>query len=320
MEIKALTPYFEDYAIYYSTDRDILIIARKKGSLTSPSAEIFSVPGLKDELARIYLNSAKDLELRRLSDKSAIHPLFASFDIPANSDYHPVLDLKAVKQRFLNNSASDLIALAYSKIPTLKLLDQHRLADNFTNITQYHTPAITMFTMIGTSIRDAYLNTAQQTSFFPPKYRKNLQEMNQYFFQCGPADTIQKIDVLLTFANAVIPFLSKHELDDIWQVIMRSACYTQLSGIDKDWIELLHSLSVGNAEKISLISRHLLSSAAPRSAGQGEFLIGSALLGSLLKNKPQEASLVWRQYHAQYQLDTDSNLLLRLMAAHNGLI
>jgi len=318
--VKALAPYFEDYAIYYCTDRDILIVAKKKGTLSSPSPAVFSPPELKKELARIFINTEKDLELRRLAAKSAIHPLFTSFDISANSDYYPVLDLKAVKQRFLNNNASELIALSYSNIPALKLLDQHRLADEFTSITQYHTPVITMFTMIGTSIRDAYLNTGQQSGFFPPKYRKNLQEMNQYFFQCTPANTQQKIDVLLTFANAIIPFLSKYELDNIWKVLVQSPCYEQLTDIDQDWITLLHSLSVGNAEKILSVSQRLLNGSMSFSTSQGEFLVGGALLATLLLNNPQEAAQIWQQHHAQYRLEPQSSLLLRLVAAHNGLI
>ncbi len=318
--IKALAPYFDDYAIYYTTDRDILIVAKKIGALSSPSAAIFSVPGLKNELSKIYLNTAKDLELRRLADKSAIHPLFASFDIPGNSDYYPILDLKAVKQRFLHNDAAELIALSYSNIPALKMLDQHRLTDNFTTITQYHTPVIAMFTMIGTSIRDTYLNTGQHAGFFPPKYRKNLQDMNQYFFQCAPATTIQKTDALLTFSNAIIPFLSKHELDNIWQVVVQSACFAQLSDTEQDWIELLHSLSVGDAETMSQISQRLLDNPTSLNPSQGEFLVDSALLAVLLLNRPQEAAQIWQQYHAQYELDTRSSLLLRLVAAHNGLV
>jgi predicted membrane-bound spermidine synthase len=318
--IKALAPYFEDYAIYYSTDRDILIVAKKKGTLTSPSASIFSVPSLRNELAKTFVNTAKDLELRRLAAKSAIHPLFASFDISSNSDYYPVLDLKAVKQRFLNGNASDLIALTYNTIPALKMLDPYRLTDEVTSITQYHTPVITMFTMIGTSIRDVYLNTGQRNGFFPPKYRKNLQDMNQYFFQCSPADSTQKLDVLLTFANATVPFLTKQELDGIWQVVMQSACYSQLTDTDRNWIELLYSLSMGDADNISRISQRLLNAPMPLQPNQSEFLAASALLGSLLQNNPQAAAQIWEQINTRYHFNAESNVLLRLLAAQNGLI
>ncbi|WP_455210071.1 fused MFS/spermidine synthase [Kaarinaea lacus] len=318
--IKALAPYFGDYAIYYSTDRDILIVAKKKGTLTAPSASVFSLEGLKQELSKIYINNAKDLELRRLAAKSAIHPLFESFSIPSNSDYYPVLDLRAVKQRFLNNNASELIALSYTKIPALQALDQYRLSDDFTNITQYHTPVKTMFTMIGTSIRDAYLNAGQQSGFFPPKYRKNLEDMNRYFFQCGSSTQANKIEVLLTFAQAIIPFLTKNELNSIWRVIKQSPCFPQLSRLDQEWIELLHALSMKNAGQISRISQRLLSSPTPFSVSQGEFLVGCALLGELLLNNPSGAAHIWQLYHAKYQLDPQSSLLLRLVAAHNGLI
>jgi spermidine synthase len=318
--IKALNPYFEDYAVYNSTDRDILIVAKKKGTLTRPSREVFSLPSLKNELSKIYINNEKDLELRRLADKSAINPLFTSFDISSNSDYYPVLDLRAVKQRFLHNNAADLIALSYAQIPALKMLDKHRLEENVTSITQYHTPTKTMFTMIGTSIRDAYLNTGQTNGFFPPKYRENLEAMNRYFFQCTPANQATKVDVLLTFSHAILPFLTKQELEGIWQVVKGSACYEQLSSLDQQWIELLYSLSMGDAGTFSKVAKNLLTNPESLQTGHGEFLVGSALLGDLLLNDQQAAASIWRQYQSQHHLNLKSNLLLRLVAAHNELI
>jgi hypothetical protein len=231
-----------------------------------------------------------------------------------------VLDLRAVKQRFLNNNAADLIALSYAQIPALKMLDKHRLAENVTNITQYHTPTKTMFTMIGTSIRDAYLNAGQTNGFFPPKYRENLEAMNRFFFQCMPANQGAKVDALLTFSHAIIPFLTKQELDGIWQVIQGSGCYDQLSSLDRQWIELLYSLSIGDAGTFSKVAKNLLAGPQSLQTGHGEFLVGSALLGDLLLNDQSAAASIWRQYHSQYHLNLQSNLLLRLVAAHNQLI
>ncbi len=318
--IKALTPYFDDYAIYHSTDRDILIVARKHGSLTTPSASIFAAPGLKNELAKIYINNTQDLELRRLASKSAIQPLFNSFEIATNSDYYPVLDLKAVKQRFLNNNASDLIALGYNQIPALKILDRDRMVDDVTNITQYHTPTKTMFSMIGVSIRDLYLNSAQGRGFFPPKYRENLEAMNRYFFQCAPAPENIKTQTLLTFANATIPFLTRQELGRIWQVVKQTPCHDQLSTTLQDWTDLLLAVSKEDGFMMSETALRLLNETSSPDVTQGEFLVGSALLGKLLTNDQPGAAVIWRQYHERFRLNPHSSLLIRLLAAHNKLI
>jgi len=125
---------------------------------------------------------------------------------------------------------------------------------------------------------------------------------------------------LLTFAHAIIPFLTNNELNRIWQVIKQSPCYAQLPYADQQWIELLHALSIENADQISSISQHLLNSPTPLTASQGEFLVSSALLGELLLNNSSAAKQIWQQYHAKYQLDPQSSLLLRLVTAHNGLI
>ena len=318
--IKALEPYFDDYAIYSSTDMDILIVAKKKGTLQAPSAKAFAVPGLSAELSRIFIRNPQDLQMRRLAGKSAIHPLFNSFTISSNSDYYPILDLKAVKERFLHNDAAGLIALGYDQIPALKMLDQYHLADTVTNITPYHTPSKVMFTMIGTSIRDTYLNTGQQNGFFPPKYRANLKDMNRYFFQCAPADFTQKIAVVQTFAQAITPFLTQNELQQIWQVVRQSPCYPQLTSEEQEWMDLFYSLSVEDAAGISKFSTRLLRGPDSADPSRSEFLVGSALLGDfLLRDKPA-ATQIWRNYISNHHFDKHSSLLLRLVAAHNGLI
>ncbi|WP_455203789.1 fused MFS/spermidine synthase [Kaarinaea lacus] len=315
--IKALKPHFNDYAIYTATDTDILIIAKRQGLLRRPSDAIFSYPQLQNELSKIFIQNETDLELRRLGTKSSLQPLFESYTISANSDYYPVLDLGAAKTRFLQVNATELVGLGYVNIPALKILDPYALKNQNTSITQYHTPSKTMFTMIATSIRDVYLNSGGKAAFLPQKFRQNIEQMNNIFIRCDRSASANWLDTLLTFSAATVPFLSSEELNQIWSYFKGTSCYKRLIPQQKDWVELMHSLSVHKAENIAGIGEWLLRHSVGNKPEHFEFLIANALLGELMSGKQEQAQQIWQRYQQKYNFDNKENLLLRLLTAHN---
>ena len=70
-----------------------------------------SSPGLAKELWTVHVLCAGDLDARYLGGRALLEPLFASYGMPANSDYAPLLDLHAARHRFTEKSATDLVAL-----------------------------------------------------------------------------------------------------------------------------------------------------------------------------------------------------------------
>src|ERR687887_2056246 len=67
-----------------------------------------------------------DFDARYVGSRATLEPLFASYAMPANSDYYPVLDLNAARQRFMDKSATDLVALGTLTLPVLELLEPSR--------------------------------------------------------------------------------------------------------------------------------------------------------------------------------------------------
>jgi len=85
--IKALSLHFENYAIYFPLESNLLIIASKHGKVGEPSEKIFDIPELAASLSRIGISSQQDILLRKLGSKRILEPLFNSYNIAANSDY-----------------------------------------------------------------------------------------------------------------------------------------------------------------------------------------------------------------------------------------
>lgn len=112
--VKALEKNFSDYEIYGSSPGDLVIVAKKKGSLSMASIntldsellKAFTMIGIKNDATVRYL---------KLGNRQDFSGMFATYSLPANSDFHPVLDHGAVKSRFLGENASNIQALRLFK-------------------------------------------------------------------------------------------------------------------------------------------------------------------------------------------------------------
>ena len=93
----ALSRTFPDYEVYATDDANILILARKGGQVGELRGDLFADSRVAGELRRHHIHSVADLETRRIAGSGALQPFFDSWEVPANSDYDPFLDLNAVR-------------------------------------------------------------------------------------------------------------------------------------------------------------------------------------------------------------------------------
>ena len=120
--MRALGEEFPHYAVYAPSDHDLLIVASQT-PLPAPQARVFQQPGLAKELRHVHLHTIGDLDARYLGSRATLEPLFASYGMPANSDYAPVLDLNAARHRFMERSATDVVEMLNLGIPVLEMLE-----------------------------------------------------------------------------------------------------------------------------------------------------------------------------------------------------
>ena len=124
--MQALGEEFPHYAVFAASDHDLLIVASERALPLPPQAAVFEHPGLAKELWTVHVLSAGDLDARYLGGRALLEPLFASYGVPANSDYAPLLDLNAARHRFTERSATELVALLNADIPLLEMLEPSR--------------------------------------------------------------------------------------------------------------------------------------------------------------------------------------------------
>jgi len=108
--VAAIAQHFPAYAIYAVSDKDILIVASKRGVLPLPEWAVFRQPLIAAELHRVWPITPRTLDQLWIADNVALAPLLRLASVP-NSDYYPTLDLNAERTRFLGSEASGFAAL-----------------------------------------------------------------------------------------------------------------------------------------------------------------------------------------------------------------
>lgn len=104
--INALSEHFGDYVAYVSNGADLLLLATKAGPLPPLDKAALRDRDLEPLWDHLDIRSVAALELRRIGSRASIAPWSRSIDVRANSDYFPVLDQGAAKQRFLGSRAT----------------------------------------------------------------------------------------------------------------------------------------------------------------------------------------------------------------------
>ncbi len=116
----AIDEVFKDYAIFFTSNADILIVAANH-SMAEPTWGVTDYPGLAKDLKRAIPLTAQQLEALRLGDRRSLQPMIQLHGA-ANSDFIPVLDLGAERTRFLRENADGYTDLSVGRFDIVAAL------------------------------------------------------------------------------------------------------------------------------------------------------------------------------------------------------
>jgi predicted membrane-bound spermidine synthase len=314
--LRALGDNFPDYAIYASTDNDLLIVAGDAATLAQPLADVFREPGLAQELRTVHLQNLADLQIRKIASRAAIDPLVRSFPVPANSDYYPYLDLNAERYRFLQQSAGDLADLNAASVPVIPMLEgastlpQVSLdgADYFNRIERMRRAQY---------IRDTYLKrNPPEPLAMPRALQKDLELASLRALDCwDPARHDVWLHSLFQVAIAVNPFLPPQDTGAIWQRFESAGCYGSLPQQYKLWIALFKAVGARDGAGMASLAEQLFTIPSDLPSESRRYLLTAAMTGYLAQNKPGAAVQAWDHYAPTISRDERAQLVLRLLYA-----
>jgi hypothetical protein len=317
--MKALGEVFPHYAVYAASDHDLLILASERPLARPPSAAVFEHPGLAKELWRIHVLAIGDLDARYLGDRATLEPLFASYSTPANSDYHPVLDLNAARHRFTERSATDVVALLNAPLPVLELLEpgRSRRPLNPLHVGAYAFQRVEN-TRVARYARDYLLRPAPpEPERISPALQKDLELVKLRLIECrAPRDEDVWLHGLMNVARTMNPFLDAEEARAVWTRIQTSPCHGSLYAFQRRWIALFAALGARDGAAAATQAETLLATQQPLSADGREFLLAAAMAGAIASGDAKRARTLWEHYAPSLPLAATGRPLMRLLRCH----
>ena len=123
--IAALQQNFRDYQIFIINGGDLLIVATNRPEGLTPDWSVATWPAIAADLANLPPFTPNLFEALRGGDRATLEPLVRR--MPANSDYHPILDLGAEKTRFMRQTAEGFLMLHDDRFSLCWNGDAHRI-------------------------------------------------------------------------------------------------------------------------------------------------------------------------------------------------
>ncbi len=280
----ALDAVFGDYAIYASVDGDVVIVARKTGTLGRASDDVFGHPDLAKELSRLGFRNADDLERRRLAGRATIRTLFSPHSTPANSDYFPVVDNLAARARFKATYADHLPRLQLAPVPIVEILERRapllsppspELQPVSTEASARETDAQQIYTFVM-----AYDGATSQAALRSLPMAPQVGVLTLIMQDCADAKGVEaNWDSVIAVAAAVNPSLLSRQTDALWRRIAGSKRIARMSPERMDWVELFAAVGRRDAQRMASLSDRLLPGAA--TAAETEYLVAAGATGFL---------------------------------------
>jgi hypothetical protein len=296
----------------------VLIVASRKPIPLPASAKAFEEPGLARELRTVHVLWAGDLDGRFLGTRATLEPLFASYGMPANSDYYPVLDLNAAKHRFMEKSSTDVVAMLNAGIPVLEMLEPkparrpmnplHKGAYSFDRIDN---------TRLARYARDFLLGPViPEPVNVPTSLEKDLELAKVRLLECRqPRDLDIWVHSLVRVAKAVNPFLPPEETDAIWSRIRQTPCYGEMHEFQRRWIGLFSAVGARDAVKMAELASDLLANQNELTNESREYLLMAGMAGYVVAGSPEHARTIWGYYSSQIRRAA-SKPVFRLLRCH----
>jgi len=298
--LNALGAEFPHYAIYAASDHDLLILASDAPLPAQAQARVFEQPGLAKELWTIHVLNAGDLDARYVGNRATLAPLFASYGLRANSDYFPVLDLNAARERFMDMSAAELAALGSLGVPVLELLEpsRPRRATNplFSGAGDF---ARLEHTRLAWYARN-FLLDGPSTEAEPATTRalqKDLELFKLRLFECRePRDNDVWLHSALRIAITINPYLSPDDAIPVWGRIQAGRCFSSLYSFQREWISLFRAVAARDAGRMAELAASLLESQPAAGSEAREYLLQAAMAADIATGQHAAALKAWRAH------------------------
>ncbi|MEO8007300.1 MAG: hypothetical protein ABI728_02095, partial [Betaproteobacteria bacterium] len=310
--MKALSPVFDDYAVYIADPYDLLVVATRNGKLGTPNGRIFSQRELQQLLTRIFVNGADDVRARRVGDKTLLDPFFAASLAPVNSDYFPFMDSRAARARFLALAVPEPMQILVTELPINEMLTIAASEPAWTPLTAHNSfgrgQAQRAIRAVIEGSDDATLLEAREPIALA---RLGAQD-------CGAqAPKLWQMS-WMKVGRSVARYLDRDavQASKFWDKIVPPRCRVRQDTQAQQWFQLLYAVGSRDAGAMADHARELFARATPGSpVGDTLYIAAALMLSHLASQEPAQAIEVFAELPKRLPADSPPSLEIRWLQA-----
>jgi len=223
-----------------------------------------------------------------------LHPLVLSLGIPANSDFHPYVDLNAPRMRFLGRDALDLVRLGLLPTPLSDLFgrplsvsasDSELSARLFTRHQMAQAAKVVVAAVV-----------ANDPAHAPEELREVLALLRIPAADCAiPEARTSWLNAVHAVNSRTMPFLPVADREPMWQVLRQQGCLASLDQAEGNWFGLLDASAHADATAMATRGEQLFVAPLPQ-------LNGTQILEGLIAAASAKV-IVKQSYEARGMLD-----------------
>ncbi|MGI9343489.1 MAG: fused MFS/spermidine synthase [Gammaproteobacteria bacterium] len=300
--LKALAPEFSDYAIFAAGGADILVVAKRNGSLGEPDTDKLMTGQMRDDLARIGLRSGDDILIRKLADKATIEAMFNLYRVPPNSDYYPYLDLNAGRARFKGETATLFQGWSVAPLPIMEMvLDQRPTLELLSPRSDFPLTGAAHNAMAIYSNLTGDAGVARAGTQISPLIYFAMQNAKLTSQQCIASRQTEWQSAWFRIAMGTLPYLDPDRAARLVEWIVGPDCATSMTPADRNLIDLYAGIARRDATAMATNASALLD--AELTLTDPEFhayVLTAGMLGMLQSDRAGAAMDMWRSYGEAY--------------------
>ncbi len=313
--MSALAKTFPNYAVYTSIDTDIIVVARKGSQPAGRfDARITALPALQPMLGKLKLGDARLIDRRLIGTSEGLAPFFASYRIPANSDFYPVVDQRASRTRFTLERVTELKDLQAVPVPMLEMvggapppaaapIDAH------------------LVTWLDASTDQAWAMHRAIIRGDGPRLRRPLTDNRDLSGELVRSWALCQSDLsfnealpsLVTVAEFVNPRLHPQHAGAIWSALADSPCGRRLTRQERAWLELFAAIGRRDAEAMVAFSAQVLEGTRGVKNPASELAVLAGVTGALCGGDQKGARELLEQAVEHWMRPGSHNAAIRFL-------
>ena len=241
--LQALATSFPHFRTFAANSTDIIIVASRKGSLPEMRDAIFRNKTAREFLDHYGYRSPADARISEIGDERLLLPYLELFGAPANSDYLPYLESNAPLAFFMRTTYV-LSNVPMLEVPAIEIISG-KPAGRADNMAPNPHLQIKQEAIAAGNLYRSLMHP-------DPDMQQRLARLDDP--ECrDEAGREQAATAIMDMFDALMPFASAGQMEDVWKLIEQRDCGRML-------------LAAGNQSESGLLARllHGISQRQPR--------------------------------------------------------